>query len=260
MQILVVPYPQIDPVAVHIGPFPLRWYALAYIGGLAGGWIYAYALLRNDRLWGNTPRPSSESIADLVLYLALGIVVGGRLGDVFFYEPSYYLAHPFEIVRLWDGGMAFHGGLIGAVLAIWYFAKQTKISVLTISDICAATAPIGIFLVRIANFIKPELWGRPTGVPWAMIFPGVDNLPRHPSQLYEAFLEGLLLLFVLGIYIRRGALQRPGVVAGIFGVCYGAGRLFRNFFVSRTRNLNNSRMVLRWAWCYPRRFSWLAPR
>jgi phosphatidylglycerol---prolipoprotein diacylglyceryl transferase len=230
MQILVIPYPQIDPVAVHIGPFPIRWYALAYIGGLAGGWIYAYALLRNDRIWGNTPRPNPESIADLVLYLALGIVVGGRLGDVFLYEPRYYVVHPFEIVKLWDGGMAFHGGLVGAILAIWYFARQTKISFLTIADICAATAPIGIFLVRVANFINPELWGRPSNVPWAMIFPGVDGLPRHPSQLYEGILEGLLLLLILGICIRRGALQRPGVVAGIFGIGYSVARIFSELF------------------------------
>ena len=230
MDLFVIPYPVIDPVAVNIGPFPIRWYALAYIGGLAGGWIYAWAILRNGRLWANTPRPSTESIADLVLYLALGVVVGGRLGNVLFYDPSYYVAHPWEIVELWDGGMAFHGGLIGALLAIWYFARQSKISILTISDICAAAAPIGIFLVRVANFIRPELWGRPTDVPWAMIFPGVDGQPRHPSQLYEAFFEGLLLWLVLAICVRNGALRRPGLVAGVFGVGYGAARIFTEFF------------------------------
>lgn len=230
MALFVIPYPQIDPVAVHIGPFPIRWYALAYIGGLVGGWLYACALLRNARLWGDTPRPTPESIADLVLYLALGVVVGGRLGDVLLYEPSYYFAHPLDIVKLWDGGMAFHGGLIGAILAIWYFAKQTNISLLTIADICAAAAPIGIFLVRIANFIKPELWGRPSDVPWAMIFPGIDGQPRHPSQLYEASLEGLLLLLVLGLCIRNGALRRPGVLTGVFGIGYGAARIFAEFF------------------------------
>ena len=160
----------------------------------------------------------------------LGVVIGGRLGNVLFYDPSYYVAHPWEIIELWDGGMAFHGGLIGALLAIWYFARQSKISILTISDICAAAAPIGIVLVRVANFIRPELWGRPTDVPWAMIFPGVDGQPRHPSQLYEAFFEGLLLWLVLAICVRNGALRRPGLVAGVFGVGYGAARIFTEFF------------------------------
>ncbi len=230
MDIFVIPYPIVDPAAVHIGPFPLRWYALAYIGGLVGGWAKACLLLRNDRLWGATPRPSRQSIADLVLYFALGIIVGGRLGEVLFYEPSYYFAHPLEIVQLWDGGMAFHGGLIGAALAIWFFAKQTKVPVLTIADIGEASAPIGIFLVRIANFIKPELWGRPADVPWAMIFPGVDDLPRHPSQLYEAGLEGLLLLLGLGLLVRSGALRRPGIATGVFCVGYSAARIFSEFF------------------------------
>jgi len=230
MAVFVISYPLIDPVAVNIGPFPIRWYALAYIASLAGGWFYAWLILRNDRLWGETPRPSSESIADLVLYMALAIVIGGRLGNVLLYDPRYYFAHPLEIVELWDGGMAFHGGLVGALLAIWYFAKQTKISILTIADICAVAAPIGIFLVRIANFIKPELWGRPTDIPWAMIFPGVDNQPRHPSQLYEAFCEGLLLFLILVVCIRSGALKRPGIATGVFGVGYGAARIFTEFF------------------------------
>ena len=230
MDTFVIPYPIVDPAAVHIGPFPLRWYALAYIGGLVCGWANACLLLRNDRLWDHTPRPSAQSIADLVLYFALGIIVGGRLGEVLFYEPSYYFAPPVEIVQLWDGGMAFHGGLIGAALAIWFFAKQTKVPVLTIADICAASAPIGIFLVRIANFIKPELWGRPTDVPWAMIFPGVDDLPRHPSQLYEAGLEGLLLFLGLGLLVRSGALRRPGLATGVFCVGYSAARIFAEFF------------------------------
>jgi phosphatidylglycerol:prolipoprotein diacylglycerol transferase len=230
MEILVIPYPVIDPVAVQIGPFSVRWYALAYVGGLAAGWFYAWLLLRNDRLWGDTPRPSANSISDLVLYVAIGIVVGGRLGDVLIYEPSYYLAHPLEIIELWNGGMAFHGGLIGAALAIWFFARQTKVSVLTIGDIAAAAAPIGIFLVRIANFIKPELWGRSTDVPWAMIFPGVDEQPRHPSQLYEAGLEGLLLLVLMGLFVRAGAFKRPGVLTGLFCVGYSAARIISEFF------------------------------
>jgi phosphatidylglycerol---prolipoprotein diacylglyceryl transferase len=230
MGLFVIPYPEIDPVAVQIGPFPVRWYALAYIGALGLGWIYARLLVSHDRLWGDTLRPSAKSISDLVLYVAIGVVFGGRLGDVLFYEPSYFIQHPLEIAQLWNGGMAFHGGLIGAFLAIWYFARETKVPVLTIADISAAAAPIGIFLVRIANFIKPELWGRPTDVPWAMIFPDVDNQPRHPSKLYEACLEGLLLFVVLGLCVRGGALKRPGVVTGVFCIGYGVARIFLEFF------------------------------
>jgi phosphatidylglycerol:prolipoprotein diacylglycerol transferase len=181
-------------------------------------------------LWGGAARPTVKSISDLVLYVSIGVVVGGRLGDVLFYEPGYFLAHPLEIGELWNGGMAFHGGLVGAALAIWYFSFEVKVPILTIADISSAAAPIGIFFVRIANFIKPELWGRPTDVPWAMIFPGADELPRHPSQLYEASLEGLLLFLVLGLCIRCGALGRPGLVTGIFFTGYGAARIFSEFF------------------------------
>ncbi len=230
MALFVIPYPVIDPVAVHIGPFQIRWYALAYIGGLAGGWIYAWLLLRNKRLWGDTPRPGAQSIADLVLYVALAIVIGGRLGQVLFYQPSYYFAHPLEIVQLWKGSMAFHGGLIGAALAIWYFAKETRVSILTVADICAAAAPIGIILVRIANFINEEQWGHPSDAPWAMSFPDVDSVPRHPSQLYEAGLEGLLLFLVLGLCVRGGALKRPGAVTGIFCIGYAVARIICEFF------------------------------
>jgi len=145
MEIFVIPYPVIDPVAVQIGPFPVRWYALAYIGGIGLGWIFARLLVSSDRLWGDTLRPNAKSISDLALYVAIGIVVGGRLGDVLFYQPSYFFQHPLEIAQLWNGGMAFHGGLIGAFLAIWYFARETKVSFLTIADISAAAAPIGIF-------------------------------------------------------------------------------------------------------------------
>lgn len=230
MAVAVIPYPIIDPVAFHVGPFPIRWYALAYIAGLGLGWLYAWALIRADRLWNGAPRPRAESISDLVLYLALGVVVGGRLGQVIFYQPEYFLTHPLEIFEPWLGGMSFHGGLIGAALAIWYFARETKVPVLTIADIVAATAPIGIFLVRIANFINEEQWGRPSDVPWAMIFPDVDSQPRHPSQLYEAGLEGLLLLLVVWLFVRSGALKRPGIVAGVFGVSYGVARIVCEFF------------------------------
>jgi len=230
MVLFVIPYPVIDPVAFHIGPFPVRWYALAYAAGLCLGWAYAWALLRNSRLWGATLRPDPGSLSDLVIYLAIAVVVGGRLGQVLFYDPRYYAAHPLEIIEPWKGGMSFHGGLIGAALATWYFAKEKKVSLLTVADLCTAAAPIGILLGRIANFIRPELWGRPTGVPWAMIFPGVDNQPRHPSQLYEAGLEGLLLFLVLALFVRGGALKRPGIVTGIFCIGYAAARITSEFF------------------------------
>ena len=147
-----------------------------------------------------------------------------------FYEWPYYSAHPLEILELWNGGMSFHGGLLAACLAIWFVARQAKISILTIGDICAAAAPIGILLGRIANFIRPEEWGRPADVSWAMVFPGVDDLPRHPSQLYEGALEGLLLFIVLAFFVRGGALQRPGLTTGIFLVGYGMARIFCEFF------------------------------
>jgi phosphatidylglycerol---prolipoprotein diacylglyceryl transferase len=230
MSIAVIPYPVIDPVAVNIGPLPIRWYALAYIGGLGLGWLYARLLVRNDRLWSNVPRPTANAIDDLVLYSALAIVIGGRLGQVIFYEWPYYSAHPLEIVQLWNGGMSFHGGMIAACLAIWFVARQARVSILTLADICAAAAPIGILLGRIANFIRPEEWGRPTDVPWAMVFPGVDDLPRHPSQLYEGALEGLLLFVVLLFFVRGGALKRPGLTTGIFLVGYGMARIFCEFF------------------------------
>jgi phosphatidylglycerol:prolipoprotein diacylglycerol transferase len=226
----VISYPVFDPVAFNIGPFPVRWYALAYIGGLGLGWAYAWMLLRSNRLWGDAPRPNPSSLSDLVIYLAIAVVVGGRLGQVIFYDPHYYLAHPLEIVEPWKGGMSFHGGLIGVALAIWYFAGEKKVALLTVTDLCAAATPIGILLGRIANFIRPELWGRPTDVPWAMIFPGVDGEPRHPSQLYEAGLEGLLLFVVLALFVRGGALKRPGLITGIFCIGYGAARIISEFF------------------------------
>ncbi|RFB78382.1 prolipoprotein diacylglyceryl transferase [Methylovirgula sp. 4M-Z18] len=238
-----IPYPVFDPVAFeipfpYIGPLPIRWYALAYIAGLLIGWIYARALVKNDRLWGNVPHPSVVSIDDLLVYAAFGTILGGRLGDVFFYDFRIYRdawlhGHYFEALQLWHGGMAFHGGLIGVAIGIFLFARKYKASMLVVCDICAAVVPIGLFFGRLANFIKPELWGRETTMPWGMVFidpqTGLtlgDGLVRHPSQLYEAALEGIVLLVVLVIAIRKGALQRPGTVAGIFGIGYGLARIF----------------------------------
>ena len=225
-----LPYPAFDPVLVNIGPLPIRWYALAYIAGLVLGWLAARALVQREALWGPTPRPSLASLDDLLVYAALGVVIGGRLGYVLFYNLDFYLAHPAEIIAVWKGGMAFHGGLFGAALAIWLFARRNAVAALSVADLCAAVVPIGLALGRIANFIKPELWGRATDVPWAMVFPDAGPVPRHPSQLYEAALEGVLLFIALDIAVRCGALKRPGLVTGLFGIGYGLARIACEFF------------------------------
>ena len=211
MPFLAIPFPAIDPVFFSIGPLPVRWYGLAYVFGLLLGWLYARRLVSADRLWGETSRPTAQSLDDLLVYSALGAVVGGRLFNVLFYGLDYYIAHPAEIIAVWHGGMAFHGGLAGVALGAWLFARKYKISAFTVADICGAVAPIGIFFGRLANFIKPEMWGRPTDVPWAMVFPGAGPEPRHPSQLYEAGLEGLILLAVTALFVRAGGFRRPGL-------------------------------------------------
>lgn len=223
-------FPQIDPVLVSIGPLAIRWYALAYIVGLLAGWGLARMLARRAPLWGARPRPTPESLDDLLVYAALGVVLGGRLGYVLFYNLPFFLDHPGEIVQVWNGGMSFHGGLAGALLGVWLFARKYALPILSVADLASAVAPIGIFLGRIANFIKPELWGRPTDVAWGVIFPGAGPLPRHPSQLYEAALEGLALFVVLQLAIRAGALKRPGLVTGLFASGYALARIASEFF------------------------------
>ncbi len=231
MPFFLLPFPIVDPVAVHLGPLPIRWYALAYIGGFIFGWMGLRALVSNDRLWApDQPRPTREGVDDLLVNAALGIIIGGRLGHVLIYDPSFYFAHSLEIFQTWKGGMAFHGGLIGCLIGMWLFARARALPFLTISDICAAVAPIGLFFGRLANFIKPEMWGRETDVPWAMVFPGAGDMPRHPSQLYEAGLEGVALFILLWLAARSGALKRPGLVTGLFGVGYGTARIFCEFF------------------------------
>jgi len=230
MPILILPFPHIDPILIEFGPFVVRWYALAYIAGLFLGWRLAFALVSASSLWGTRTPPSLQAIDDLLIYMALGIVIGGRLGHVLFYEPGYYLANPTEILAVWHGGMAFHGGLIGACIALAILAKVHRLSILTLTDLVAVISPIGLFLGRIANFINGELWGRPTDVPWAMVFPRADEQPRHPSQLYEAGLEGLFIFIALGLVARYGALKRPGLLSGLFGVLYAAARTISEFF------------------------------
>lgn len=230
MPLFVLPFPAINPVLVQLGPLSIRWYALSYIAGLLAGWWLIRRLASDDRIWGGRTRPTPESIDDLLVYCALGVVIGGRLGNVLFYDPAYYFSHPLEILKVWEGGMAFHGGLIGAAIGVALFAWREKVPVLTMFDLASLVAPIGLFFGRIANFIRPELWGRPTDVPWAIIFPGSDGQPRHPSQLYEAGLEGVALFAVLSAGARLGWLRHPGRITGMFAIGYSVARTFAEFY------------------------------
>ncbi|MGL4239669.1 MAG: prolipoprotein diacylglyceryl transferase [Beijerinckiaceae bacterium] len=226
-----IPFPEFDPVALQIGPIAIRWYALAYIAGLFGGLMYAKRLAANDGLWGaEQRRPSAADLDDLLLWATLGVIAGGRLAYVIFYNPGYYMAKPIEILSIWTGGMSFHGGLAGATLAMFLFARSRGLPFLSLADIVATVAPLGLLLGRIANFVNGELWGRVTTVSWGVIFPNGGPLPRHPSQLYEAATEGLLLLVVLYVAARSGAYRRPGLVTGLFGAGYALARIFCEFF------------------------------
>jgi phosphatidylglycerol---prolipoprotein diacylglyceryl transferase len=226
----VLTFPHIDPVLISIGPLAVRWYALAYIVGIIAGWIYARAIIASPKLWGGPAPLTVAAYDDFIVWITLGIILGGRIGYVLFYNFPHFREHPGEILQLWNGGMSFHGGVLGSVLATVLFALRRGISILSLGDVTLAVAPIGLFLGRLANFINGELWGRPSDVPWAMIFPTGGPLPRHPSQLYEAALEGLLLLAVLGVLVRCGALKRPGLVSSSFAVVYGVLRIFCEFF------------------------------
>jgi phosphatidylglycerol:prolipoprotein diacylglycerol transferase len=219
-------FPDFDPVAFHLGPLVIRWYALAYISGIVLSWRYV--------LWLAAKPPhllSRDNCDDLVTWCTLGIILGGRLGQVLLWEPGYYLAHPAEIVMVWKGGMAFHGGLIGVILAIVIYSRVKKIPLFAIADPIAAAAPIGLLLGRIANFINGELWGRVTDVPWGVIFPTGGPLPRHPSQLYEAGLEGVLLFIALFLLARRESLRlKPGFLTGAFLIGYAIARMIGEQF------------------------------
>jgi phosphatidylglycerol:prolipoprotein diacylglycerol transferase len=222
-----VHFPNIDPVLIQIGPFAIRWYALAYVATILLGWRYVVSLVKNPKLWAYRPPPATPvEIDDLILWLTLGVIVGGRLGHVLFYTPALIWTDPIEILKTWHGGMSFHGGAIGVLAAGFAFARSKKIDPLRLGDIIVAAEPIGGFLVRIANFINGELWGRPTTVPWGMVFPGAGPLPRHPSQLYEAALEGLAMFLLLRWATHRKTwLNRRGVVMGLFLTGYGLIRI-----------------------------------
>ncbi|MGI8839868.1 MAG: prolipoprotein diacylglyceryl transferase [Caulobacteraceae bacterium] len=250
-----MPFPDIRPdlftiPALHVGglnlgPFPVRWYALAYIAGILLGWRYAVSLVKAPRLWGGgAPAATPPQIDDLILWVTLGVIVGGRLGYVFFYmltvagQRAALLADPLEILRVWHGGMSFHGGAIGVVVALVAFARAQRLDLLRLADVAAACTPIGLFFGRIANFINGELWGRVTTAPWGMVFCGhniaadaaggcvAGYRPRHPSQLYEAVLEGLALFLILRLVTHKaGWLRRRGAVTGLFLVGYGLMRI-----------------------------------
>ncbi|GHE70269.1 prolipoprotein diacylglyceryl transferase [Camelimonas fluminis] len=231
MPVLAIPFPVIDPVIFSIGPLSVRWYALAYIVGLVGGWLYARRLIAAPGLWGDVRRPTRADLDDMLVYVALGVVLGGRIGYVLFYNFHEYLADPLSIFAVWKGGMSFHGGLAGALLGVCLLARQRKLPALAMCDVASAVAPIGLFLGRIANFINGELWGRPApDVPWAMVFPYGGPLPRHPSQLYEAVGEGLLLFVAVSIAVRLAGFRRPGVVSGVFAIGYAIARTVCEFF------------------------------
>jgi phosphatidylglycerol:prolipoprotein diacylglycerol transferase len=232
-------FPDIDPAlfTIRLGRIELaiRWYALAYIAGLLLGWRYVAALCRRPGLWGGVAPMPPERADDLLTWTILGVILGGRLGYVLFYQPAHFAANPGQILAVWHGGMSFHGGLLGVVTGIVLFCRRNGFPILPIGDAVSAAAPIGLFFGRVANFINAELWGRPSTAPWAVVFPGeaAQACPqgwegpcaRHPSQLYEAGLEGLALFALLALAIRAGALARPGRVFGLFLIGYGLARL-----------------------------------
>ena len=214
--------PDIDPVAIHFGPLKIHWYGLMYLIGFLGAWWLG--VMRAKRP-GSGWRP--EEIADLLFYGALGVILGGRLGYVLFYNLAYYLQHPLELFYIWSGGMSFHGGLLGVIVAMWLYARRTRRRFFAVADFVALLTPLGLGAGRLGNFINHELWGRVTDVPWGMVFPGAGPLPRHPSQLYEFMLEGAALFIILWIYARR---PRPTAsVSGLFLLCYGAFRFLVEF-------------------------------
>jgi phosphatidylglycerol:prolipoprotein diacylglycerol transferase len=214
-------FPNFDPVIFQIGPLAIRWYALAYIVGLVGAWRYGIWLARRE-----PNLVTAQHVDDFLVWATVGVILGGRLGYVFFYQPAYFLAHPLEIPQMWNGGMSFHGGLVGVITAMILFARRRGIALFALADVIAATAPIGLLLGRIANFINGELWGRETDVPWGVIFPHAGPNPRHPSQLYEAFLEGFVLLIVLSCLVLVWRSRwRVGLTSGAFLIGYSLSRM-----------------------------------
>lgn len=240
-----MPFPEFDPVLIHLGPLPIRWYALAYVAGIAAGWWYAARLVKTASPWAPARPPiNTVQLDDLALWLVIGIILGGRLGYVLFYKPSILaqiftgesIGERLELLQLWTGGMSFHGGFLGVALAIVWFARKNQVNLLSVGDLIAPVAPIGLFFGRLANFINGELWGRVTDVPWGVRFCNAQiermygfcpagDAPRHPSQLYEAGLEGVLLFGLLWLAVWKWRLlAKPGYVTGLFLLGYGLSR------------------------------------
>ena len=232
MPFFAIPYPIIDPILFQIGPIAIRWYALAYVFGIILGWLYARRIVSNDVLWGPTGSPiTKRRIDDFIVFGTIGIVVGGRLGYILIYDLQTFVGEPLKIFALWEGGMSFHGGFVGVIVAIAIFARYTKVPVWSLVDVAAVVTPIGLCLGRMANFINGELYGRVTDVPWGMVFPMGGSEPRHPSQLYEAGLEGIVLGLALWyLAYKRKCLRRPAFISAAFVAGYGAARTFVEFF------------------------------
>jgi phosphatidylglycerol:prolipoprotein diacylglycerol transferase len=251
MKLAILPYPHLDPVLLHLGPLAIRWYALAYIVGLLLAWWGILLTLRRKALWAappfnGKPPATEDQVGDLVVWATFGVILGGRLGWDLIYGiilcsvspdadfcrgmPMAFVSNPIKLIAAWEGGMSFHGGLFGVIIAVLLFARRQKLHFLTLADLCCAFAPVGLFFGRIANFVNGELWGRVTNVPWAMIFPRAGDLPRHPSQLYEAASEGLLLFLIMQICLWLGLHRRPGLLAAIFFLGYGTFRFICEFF------------------------------
>ncbi|MBC8268375.1 MAG: prolipoprotein diacylglyceryl transferase [Rhodospirillaceae bacterium] len=226
MSFLAIPYPSIDPIIFQVGPIAIRWYSLAYIGGLLFAWRYMI------RLAALSPQVASrEAVDDFLIWATLGVVLGGRVGYTLFYNFDYYADNPLAALQIWKGGMSFHGGVLGVIVSGLIFVKRRNIPALRFADIVACATPVGLMLGRLANFINGELFGRASDVPWAMVFPRGGDAPRHPSQLYEAFLEGLVLFCLLYLLSKKESIRnRPGVLTGVFLVGYALARAFVELF------------------------------
>ncbi|MEI9996640.1 MAG: prolipoprotein diacylglyceryl transferase [Rhizomicrobium sp.] len=257
MSLGLLQFPNINPV-IHIWFVTIHWYGLAYLAGLLAGWWVAARMTHERRLWKNPtfsgkPPITADQIGDLVVWATLGVILGGRIGWILFYGiilcsvspgtamclapqggaplPLGFVEDPMRLITIWEGGMSFHGGLAGVALAVWLFCRKNRLPLLPVADMLAVVAPIGLFFGRLANFVNGELWGKITDVPWAMVFPHAGPYPRHPSQLYEAALEGVLLFLILQFALRRLQLQeRPGLLTGLFFAGYGVFRFFVEFF------------------------------
>ena len=226
MLTVALTFPMIEEVALKIGPLEIRWYALAYVAGLLLGWLYIHYLSRKG-----IASLTKRQVDDLLVFSTLAIILGGRLGYVFFYEPSKYFSDPIQILMIWNGGMSFHGGLVGMILGLILFSRKKNLPLLKLTDVVSMAAPIGLFFGRIANFINGELFGRPSEVPWAIVFPGGGGFPRHPSQLYEALLEGLVLFILLSFLTFFFKLNKfPGLITGIFLIGYSISRIIVELF------------------------------